>query len=355
MTRLRRETRRFKKRAVASLILAIELFNRPNETARTEAVLILLQNAFEMLLKAAILEQRGTVFERRSRLSHTFEKCLAIARSDLGLLNDDMARQLRTLDGLRDCATHYLIAMPEEALYVQARAAVTLFDDVLFAGFAERLAEHLPGRVLPISTAPPQEIDILVDKEFTQIRELVAPGRRRQSEARARLRHLLIVESNVEAQGQQPTDREVSRVVGRVRAGEDWRTIFPGVANLRLQAEAGFPYSVRLTRSEGPPVRRACTPEEVEQAVFYREVNPLDRYSMSVTQLARHIGLTVPRTLALAEYVHLQDDPECFKEIPVLSTIHKCYSPKAIERLRQTLEAVDMGEVWRAYKERHWG
>jgi len=44
-----------------SLTLAVEVFNRPSPTARTQGVLLHLQHAFEMLLKAAIWEERGRI------------------------------------------------------------------------------------------------------------------------------------------------------------------------------------------------------------------------------------------------------------------------------------------------------
>ena len=109
MPRLRRETRRFKRRAIDSLILAIELFNRPQGAGRIEGVLILLQHAFEMLLKSTIYQVRGTIFETGEDISYGFDKCLGIARSDLHILNEDEACTLSTLDGLRDCVAHYLL------------------------------------------------------------------------------------------------------------------------------------------------------------------------------------------------------------------------------------------------------
>jgi len=52
MARIKREAAELRKRAINSLVLAIELFNRPHDLGRSEAVLILLHHAFEMLLKA---------------------------------------------------------------------------------------------------------------------------------------------------------------------------------------------------------------------------------------------------------------------------------------------------------------
>lgn len=131
MPRLRQNTRRLRDRAVNSLLLAIELCNRPYESGRVEAVPILLQHAFEMVLKAKIWEEHRTTSERRSRVSYRFDKCLGIARSDLSLLDEDEARTFSTIDGLRDCAAHYLLEMSEEDLYLHVQAGVTLFGALL--------------------------------------------------------------------------------------------------------------------------------------------------------------------------------------------------------------------------------
>jgi HEPN domain-containing protein len=71
MVRLRRDTRRFKRRAINSLLLAIEMFNRPHEAGRTEAVLMLLQHAFEMCLKAAIYEKRRAISDSRASIKRS--------------------------------------------------------------------------------------------------------------------------------------------------------------------------------------------------------------------------------------------------------------------------------------------
>ena len=55
---------------------------------------------------------------------------------------------------------------------------MTLFDELLFRAFKQRLADHLPNRVLPVSTEAPQDILALVDSEYANIAELLKPGRR---------------------------------------------------------------------------------------------------------------------------------------------------------------------------------
>lgn len=107
MPRLKRESKELKGRAVDGVILSIEFFNRPSERGRADAVLIFLQCAFEMLLKAAIMQKRGTIHERGSANSHTFRKCLGIAKSDILIISEPEARLLGTLSDLRDCSMHH--------------------------------------------------------------------------------------------------------------------------------------------------------------------------------------------------------------------------------------------------------
>ncbi len=311
MPRLRRETSRFKRQALDSLVLAIELFNRPHKASRTEAVLFFLQHAFEMLLKAAIYQDRGRVHEPRSPVTYRFDKCLAIARSDLNIITQDMANTLSMLDGQRDCAMHHLLEMSEEALYLHAQAAVTMFDDVLKRAFADSLGDYLPERVLPISTSPPKEMHLFMDKEFTGIRDLIAPGRHRRAEAKARIRPYFIIESVLEGECRQPTDAQVSRVIRRMKTGEGWQAIFPGVAALKLDTTGyGLSFSVRFTKQgESLPVRFVHDADSTKDITLIREVNMMDRYSMGLFDLAARAGIGRNKCLALVHYMGLQADP----------------------------------------------
>lgn len=57
ITQLKKETKLLKEKATSSLLLSIDHFNRPWDVGRLEAVLILLDHSFEMLLKASILNR----------------------------------------------------------------------------------------------------------------------------------------------------------------------------------------------------------------------------------------------------------------------------------------------------------
>lgn len=62
---MKRETKQLLRKAIDSLVLSVEVFNRPHDRGRVTTTLILLDHAFEMLLKAAIRHKGGRIHERR--------------------------------------------------------------------------------------------------------------------------------------------------------------------------------------------------------------------------------------------------------------------------------------------------
>jgi hypothetical protein len=162
---MRRISGLLKDKAISSLRRATAAFNGVDDDGRQTTVLLHLQHCFEMLLKAALLEKGVAVFDRRKGRAIGFEKCLNLSGQHLGLAEAEVGI-LRAIDALRDDEQHYLAEVSEDLLYVHARGAVTLFDEILTANFSERLADSLPERVLPISTSPPRDIQILIDEQF---------------------------------------------------------------------------------------------------------------------------------------------------------------------------------------------
>ena len=350
---MRRDAQVMKGKAIDSLINAVEFCNRPHDQGRIVAVLFFLQHAFEMLLKAAILNERGTVFKQGERLSFGFEKCCNIAESDLRILSEDQHRTLSTINALRDGATHYTVDMPEQALYMHAQAAMTIFDTLLDRIFGERLVDYLPERVLPLSTTPPRDLELIMDDEFKDLKKLIAPRRRQGHLAAPRIRHLLVMESAVGGEPEQPTDAEVDKAIQQLRDTEDWRPVFPGVAALRVVTEGDGPtITLRMEKRGDIPMRPLKEGEDPDNALVVREVNMLDRYSMGLNDLAKKLPITRSKTLALIRHLKLQQNPECFRIIKVGSSEHKRYSQKALGLLRTELKDVDMHKVWNEYRPR---
>lgn len=350
---MRRESRQLKQKAIDSLINAVEFFNRPRDEGRVVAVLFFLQHAFEMLLKAAINEIRGTVFPPGGNRSHGFQKCCAICRSDIGLIDEADVRVLDLINNLRDQATHFIVDPSEAALYAYSQSGMSLFERVLSDCFGEHLIDHLPGRVLPLSTIPPRDIQLIVEEEVEEILELVAPGRRQGHIARPRLRHLIIVDATLRGEEVDPTDASVDQKIAQLREAEDWRTILPGAAVLTADPNAGGPaLRIRLGREGDIAARKLRPGEDPESALVYRELRTEDTWPFSRDDIAEKLGLTGPKTTALIRYLKIQEDPELFTVAQFGASRHPCYSPKALERLRAALREVDMNEVWAQHRPR---
>ncbi len=350
---MKKEVRQLREKAINALVLSIEHFNRPWDRGRTEAVLILLDHAFEMLLKAAIRERQGKIRKAREKQTIGFDACVRKGLTDANLkfLTDEQALTLQTINGQRDAAQHYLIDLSEHQLYFYAQAGVTLFRDIHDDVFQEKLIIHLPERVLPISTTAPKDLSALFDKEVEEIKGLLAPGTRRKMDAVAKARSLAVLESAVNGDYEQPSDGELEKVCKRLSGGEAWTSVFPGVASINITAEHDGPsLSLRLTKNEGTPVQLLKEGEGAGAVVAVRRVNELDFYSLGAAPLAKKVGLTIPKSRSVVDHLSLRDDPECFKEIAIGGITHARYSPKAIKRIEQALKEESIDDIWAAHR-----
>ena len=350
---MKKEVRKLRDKAINSLVLSIDHFNRPWDCGRTEAVLILLDHSFEMLLKAAIRHRLGKIRKIREKQTIGFNACVRKGLTDahLKFLTDEQALTLQTINGQRDAAQHYLVDMSEHQLYFYAQVGVTLFLDIYDEVFADSLVLELPERVLPVSTTAPKDLLTLFDKEVEEIKGLLAPGTRKKMDAIAKARSLVVLESAVQGDYEQPSDGELSKVCERLFDGEAWPSVFPGVASINITAELDDPtLSLRLTKNTGTPVQLLKEDEGTGAVVAIRRVNELDYYSLGATQLAKKVGLTSPKCYAIVNYLGLREDTEFFKGIRLGGTTFPRYSSKAIKKIENTLDTESIDDIWAKYR-----
>jgi len=357
MPRTKRDVAELKKRAINSLVLAIELFNRPHDDGRAESVLILLHHAFEMLLKAIIKDKTGSVHAKGEKYSYGFDKCLEVAQNEIKSISADERATLSILDAHRDTAVHYYQEVSEELLYLQAQAAVTLFDDLLHRTFGQRLADCIPQRVLPVSTRPPRDLKLLIDSELKQVDELLRAGSRKGIQAAARLRPILALATAARDDAERVTEKELRKAIRRRRKGEDWSVILPEIAQLRLDTQGeGIPIYLRIKKNAEAAVRIAKEGEPVVGTVIKQEINIWDKYNLGRDDLAKKLGISGPRTSALIIELGIQDDPECFKILRRKSSEFKGYSKTALDRLRAAIGGgIDVEAVWQKHRHRFGG
>ncbi|MFZ5451626.1 MAG: DUF3644 domain-containing protein [Thermodesulfobacteriota bacterium] len=352
MPRLKRDVAELKTRGVNSLVLAIELFNRPHDLGRAESVLILLHHAFEMLLKAIIKNLTGSVHAKGEKYSYGFDKCLECAQNEIKILSNDERATLSILDAHRDTAVHYYQEISEDLLYLQAQASVTLFDDLLKRAFQKGLADIIPGRVLPVSTRPPKDLQLLIDSELSQIDALLQPGIRKGHQATARLRPILAMATASRENAERVTEAEIVKAVKRRRKGEDWFVILPEIAQLRLDTQGdGIPIHLRIKKDAEIAVRLAKEGEPVVGTLLKQEVNIWDKYNLGRDDMADKLGISGPKAGALIVELKIQDDAECFKILRRKSSTFKGYSKKALDKLREAVDrGVDVDQVWQKHR-----
>ena len=86
------------------------------------------------------------------------------------------------------------------------------------------------------------------------------------------------------------------------------------------------------------------TPDAAVVAV--KRVNELDFYSLGAKQLAKKVNLTMPKAIAVVDYLGLRKDGESYKKFKIGTQIYKRYSPKAIEKINAALQQEQAEVIW---------
>lgn len=347
---MKREVKLLLEKACDALVLSIELFNRPYERGRVSSTLIMLDHSFEMLMKAAILHHGGRIREKRAKETIGFDACVRRSLSDgkIRYLSEEQALVLQAINGLRDAAQHHLLDISEGQLYVHVQSGVTLFRDLLKSVFNQDLVSQLPHRVLPVSTSPPTSLATLFNYEVVEIKKLLTPGRRRQVEALARLRPLAILDATLQGEKGQPSDADLRRIGKKVSEGKTWDDIFCGVSAVEITTDGTAPsLSLRLSKKEGIPIQLVAEGTPGASVVAVKRVNELGFYSIGAKELAQKVNLSMPKTVAVVDYLGLRSDQDCYKEFKIGSQTHKRYSPKAIDKIIEALKKESVEEIWK--------
>jgi hypothetical protein len=347
---MRREAKLLLEKACDSLVLSIELFNRPNDRGRISSTLILLDHAFEMLLKAAIVERGSRIREKRANETIGFDACVrrALSTEHVRFLSDEQALVLQTINRLRDAAQHHLLNASEGQLYVHIQSGVTLSRDILKVVFKQELTTHLPIRVLPVSTSPPTTLTALFESEVDEVKKLLKPGKRRQVEAMARLRPLAILDAAVQGKKGQPSDAELRSIGRKVHAGVPWTDAFKGASAIEISTDATGPsLSLRIAKKEGIPIQIVTEGTPDSSVVAIQRVNELDIFSLGAKQISEKMDISMPKLIAIIEHFGIRRMKDCYKEFKVGSQTHKRYSPKALDAIRKGLTTESIDEVWR--------
>jgi hypothetical protein len=173
-------------------------------------------------------------------------------------------------------------------------------------------------------------------------------GRGSASEAKARIRSLLAMEAHA-AEGVLVSRKDVSRVERAILQKKDRHHVFPRLSNLGTEITGdGLQVTVRFSKNKGAPVRLVGADDDVEAAAI-REVDLQRKYHFSPAELAKHLNLSPPRTVALRRFLRIDEDPACRHDFVFGSQTHRGYSDNAVVKMRAAMTEVDMDEVWRTH------
>lgn len=292
-------------KALSSLRTGVTAFNGLDSDGRVTVVLLCFQHAFEMLLKAILDSRHAPVFDKKSARSISLETAIRLCQQQQGVkLTEAEAGTIRVLDSLRDAEQHWHVVIDEGLLYLNVRAGVTLFDDLLFRTFGDRLGDHIPARVLPISTDPPQSLELLVDREYGRINELLKPGRRASAEAMARIRALLATEALADPDAAEVSEADVHRVAKGIRDGKARTQVFPKLTGLTSEVRgSGLTVEVRMVKKGGAPVTFISDLSADVSAI--RMVDLEKKFHMGPHDLADRCGVSRNKATALRRHLGL--------------------------------------------------
>ena len=352
---MKREAKILLDKSLDSFVLSIDRFNCPWDKGRVEAFLIILDHAFEMLLKASIIHRGGRIRKPREKLTIGFDACVreGLSGSISPFIKEEQALTLQSINSLRDAVQHHYLDISEDHLYLHAQSGVTLFRDILSSVFGIELGDRLPDRVLPIATKVPTDLITLFEKEIDEVKKLLAPGKRRRVEALGRLRSLAIVENAVGGEKFQPDENDLRKLEKRIRKGENSSTLFPSVSAITLVTEGQGPeLRIRLSKKEGIPVQLVPEGTPGASVVAIKRVNELGFYSLTATELSKKVGLTLNKTVAVIQFLNLKGQDKYHKEFLMGKSKFDRYSPEAISAIKQAVDEKGMAAIWSSYIQR---
>lgn len=163
------------KNAKAAMVAAIEIYNKPSFSYRDECFVILLLNAWELILKAVLSKKKNSVFypKKRKEPYRTLSWRDAITRAEAFFPKElpalPVRRNLDLLSTYRDNAVHFYNATDFGVLvYALSQTSVINFKDLLDKFFSVNLENEISWQLLPIGLKPPVDAIQYISQKRTE-------------------------------------------------------------------------------------------------------------------------------------------------------------------------------------------
>jgi hypothetical protein len=148
--------------ATSAILAAVEIYNKPRISYRNECVVILLLNAWELLLKALLSKNGKSIFypkeRRKSYRTLSLTDALQRAQKDFptSIPMLPVQRNVELLETYRNNAVHFYNAQNFGAvLYPLAQTSIVNFRDLLEGAFGVSLADEMNWNLLPLGLKAP--------------------------------------------------------------------------------------------------------------------------------------------------------------------------------------------------------
>ena len=151
--------------AIAAMKAAIEIYNKPVFKYRDECTVILIMNAWELLLKALVSKNKNSIYYPKKRghpyrtLSWKDALSKGVAFFPKTIPTLPIQRNLALIDDYRNNAVHFYNAKDLGlVLYALVQTSILNFRDLLRDAFSIDLAGQLNWQLLPIGITPPIDL-----------------------------------------------------------------------------------------------------------------------------------------------------------------------------------------------------
>jgi hypothetical protein len=219
--------------AIDSLLAASRIFDDPFFPSRQETILMLLNHAFEMLLKAAVLKKTGRLRAKGEKHNYSFAKCLGICFLKLELFNETSLAGLKIINSLRDAAVHDTLQLNEGILAHFYVMAVIIFHDILKrVSAAKQIERRIPLKKILIESRPAEEFNFYVRKDFAAAKKMLKLSKKRAEEALIKLRPYLIVENELRETAEGRAALSEALVIKMILRGKTMENVLPFVSSL---------------------------------------------------------------------------------------------------------------------------
>jgi hypothetical protein len=159
--------------ANAALIAAIEIYNKPAFDYRDECVVILVLNAWELILKALLSKNGESIFYKKKRnypyRTLSCQDALVKAREFFpkGFDSLPVQRNIELLSTYRDNAVHFYNADGFGIIiYALAQTCIMNFRDLMVLSFDQRFEDKINWQLLPLGINPPIDVISFISGKY---------------------------------------------------------------------------------------------------------------------------------------------------------------------------------------------